>query len=327
MNKKIKFSPPQLQIDFAFLLQTLRTTYLQNALFETIKTLDISKVDKELLNYVSNKDIALLAGYGLRAELVFPVPCILEKNPYLIGYYRLLLGYSQKEFYTKKFGITCFKPWEEKGKTSPTTLSNLSNLCRAFCESSSILLNGIQQLNPNKGIFDDLSVLTLGAQLRGSRNNKTGLAGIVKVFEIIKNIVGHTASGSIDGKSIELNNAAHRSVFIEFSPDPDIIIREKMDSSNFRNIIAIEIKAGTDISNIHNRVGEAEKSHQKAKKIGYTECWTIVNVSLTNEQKLREESPSTNKFYNLEALMEGKDETYEDFKNRIISLTGICANK
>jgi hypothetical protein len=32
--------------------------------------------------------------------------------------------------------------------------------------------------------------------------------------------------------------------------------------------VAVEIKGGKDYSNIHNRIGEAEKSHQKAKKEG-----------------------------------------------------------
>jgi hypothetical protein len=39
-----------------------------------------------------------------------------------------------------------------------------------------------------------------------------------------------------------------------------------------RSLAAIEIKGGRDYSNIHNRIGEAEKSHQKAEKQGYVEC-------------------------------------------------------
>src|SRR4029077_313824 len=84
---------------------------------------------------------------------------------------------------------------------------------------------------------------------------------------------------------IAVKNAAGRMVYVEFAPDPDIIIREEMApfsleemTASFAEKIAIEVKAGEDFSNIHNRIGEAEKSHQKAKGRGYVECWTVGNV-------------------------------------------------
>ena len=64
-------------------------------------------------------------------------------------------------------------------------------------------------------------------------------------------------------------DAAKRTVTIEIASDPDIIIREEIRPETYRNIIAIEVKGGRDFSNIHNRIGEAEKSHQKAKGKGY----------------------------------------------------------
>lgn len=39
--------------------------------------------------------------------------------------------------------------------------------------------------------------------------------------------------------------------------------------NDFRNIIAVEVKGGTDFSNIHNRIGEAEKSHQTPVLSGF----------------------------------------------------------
>jgi hypothetical protein len=93
-----------------------------------------------------------------------------------------------------------------------------------------------------------------------------------------------------------------------------------MSSQNSRNIVAIEIKAGTDFSNIHNRLGEAEKSHQKARKAGYTECWTVINTDRIDMELARRESPSTDRFYQLARLTAGLD---EDFRERIILLTGI----
>lgn len=327
MTRKIKFPAPKLQTDFAFALKRFRATYLQNALFETVSQMNISDIDKQLATFVPGKDLSLLAQYGLRAELLFPVPIILEQNPYLLGYYRLLMGYSQKEFYgnDKGFGVGYFKSMEEKGKTSTTAAADISELCLAFSEVASELLRGIETLKPSRELLDDLALLTVGPQLRGGANNQRGTAGIVQVFEIIKNIVGHTAINVRDN-SILLENATGRKVFIEFAPDPDIIIREEMTPNNFRNIVAIEIKSGTDISNIHNRIGEAEKSHQKARRQGYTECWTVVNVTRLDMEKAKAESPSTDRFYSLVLLADGDSEEYLDFKQRVLSLTAIaCA--
>ncbi len=112
---------------------------------------------------------------------------------------------------------------------------------------------------------------------------------------------------------------------IEFAPDPDIIIREEMAHRNYRNVVAIEIKSGTDVSNIHNRIGEAEKSHQKARQRGFTECWTIVNVNRLDLLKARSESPSTDRFYSLISLVTRTGEEYADFRRRVMSLTAIPA--
>jgi hypothetical protein len=96
-----------------------------------------------------------------------------------------------------------------------------------------------------------------------------------------------------------------------------------MTQGRHRNIIAIEIKGGTDISNIHNRLGEAEKSHQKARATGFTECWTVINVARFDERKARQESPGTDRFYRMAQLEDQKSEAFQDFRERIVSLTGI----
>jgi hypothetical protein len=103
----------------------------------------------------------------------------------------------------------------------------------------------------------------------------------------------HASVVKVEETRIEIKNAAGRTVLIEFAPDPDIIIREEMRPGHFRELIAIEVKAGSDFSNIHNRIGEAEKSHQKAKHSGYVECWTVVNVDKVDTTMARKESPST----------------------------------
>ena len=104
MKSNINIPSPELQIDFSFALGQIRSLYLQDALGQTIQNMDIAEVDQQLSTYVPKENLKALARHGLRGELVYPVPCVLEENPHLLGYYRLLLGFSQKEFYTAQFG-------------------------------------------------------------------------------------------------------------------------------------------------------------------------------------------------------------------------------
>lgn len=324
---KISFPLPHLQINFAFALEKIRGVYLQSALLETVRAMDIAELDKQLAEYVPAKDIATLAGYGLRAELLFAVPSVLEENPYLLGYYRLLMGYSQKEFFgrDKGFGVGHFKSLEEKGNLTQRAATDLPDLCRAFCGAASALLAGVaESLDVNRQLLDDLTLLTVGPQLRGGANNQRGSAGIVQVFKIIWEIVAHSGT-KISESTIEVASATGRLVRIQFAPDPDIIIMEAMDGQHYRNVAAIEVKSGTDVSNIHNRIGEAEKSHQKARRRGFTECWTVINVPRLDLDKARSESPSTDRFYSLTDLSLRAGDDYDDFRRRVVSLTAIAA--
>lgn len=322
MKPTIQFPPPKLQVDFAFALKKFRTVYLQDALLQTISKLDIAKLDTQLAKYVTSADLAALARFGLRGELLFAVPMVLESNPYLLGYYRLLMGYSQKEFYgsDKGFGVGHYKSLEEKGKIGK--LADIPAICHAFCQAASDLMEGIGSSRLSRELLDDLTLLTVGPQLRGGANNQRGAAGIVQVFDIIREIVAHAAV-DISDVEIKVESATKRAVSIKFAPDPDIIIREEMAPAEYRNVVAIEIKSGTDSSNIHNRIGEAEKSHQKARRRGFTECWTVVNVAKLDLEKARNESPSTDRFYSLEKLSTRKGTEYDDFRRRILSLTAI----
>jgi len=291
----INIPTPELQIDFSFSLGRIRSIYLQDALSKTIDNIDLPTLDNQLSQYVPQDNLRALAKRGLRGELIFPMPCMLEVNPFLLGYYRLLLGFSQKEFYARKFGTSGFKSMEVKGTLTDNNKNRLPNLCEGMVSSVCALLDGIGIDRVSKELLDDLTLLTLGPQLRGGANVKKGVAGIVDVFEAIHDIVENAATESTQSK-IQIINAADRKVFIEFASDPDIVIHEEMNADNIRNVIAIEVKGGTDFSNIHNRVGEAEKSHQKAKADGYVECWTIVNVDRIDMDMAKRESPSTNRF-------------------------------
>lgn len=317
-----KIPSPDLQIDFSIALAQIRQEYLQEALRKTIMNMDIAELDRELASFAPRSDLAILASRGLRGELLFPVPCLLTRNPKLIGYYRLLYGFSQKAFYSSDFGLTMFKPMEDRGMINKSGSGSIPPLCRALAGCASSLLKGVGEARLTREFMDDLTLLTLGPQLRGGANVRKGTAGIVKIFDAITGIVRGSIVSS-ERQCIEIKNAAGRRVLIEFASDPDIIIREVMAEKRYRNIIAMEIKGGTDFSNIHNRIGEAEKSHQKARQKGYVECWTIVNVDKIDLGMAHKESPSTNRFYRISHIASGEGEEFNDFRNRIVALTGI----
>lgn len=317
-----KIPDPELQIDFSVALAEMRGLYLQDALSATVMKLDIAELDKELAQFVPSLSLATLAGHGLRGELMFAVPMVLKSNPRLLAYYRLLYGYSMKEFYTTETGVSRFKSMEKGGTLPKFKQEVLLDLCTAMAGAGAMLLDGIGPRRISQSLLDDLTLLTVGPQLRGGANVKKGAAGIVKVFDAIHGIV-QPAVKDVSPNRIEIENAAGRRVLIEFAPDPDIIIREEMTGGNFSHKVAIEVKGGSDFSNIHNRIGEAEKSHQKAKRAGFVECWTVVNVDKIDMDMAKDESPTTNRFYRLSDLMMGTGTDYQDFRSRVISLTGI----
>lgn len=324
MKKELAFPLPELQVSFSLKLQEFRKVWLQDALLETVSGLVVPTIDAELSEYVPAKDLKALAARGLRGELVFAVPAILHANPHLLGYYRLLLGYSQKEFYGSEFGVASMKSMEVSGRLNPRSKVTVDELCIALCQAASHLVGSLKAKDLSIDLLDDLTLLTVGPQMRGGVNNKLGQQGIVDVFEVIQEIL-KPAIINATREAIEIQNTSGRDVWVEFAADPDIIIREVMPNKSSRKILAIEVKSGTDVSNIHNRIGEAEKSHQKAKKDGYRECWTVVNVSKLDIEKAMMESPTTNVFYALKDLQLRKGPVYEDFKQNIIAMVGISS--
>ena len=316
------FPTPSQQITFSVALAQARGLYLQEALGNTVEQLDITRIDQELAELAPKKVLAALARHGLRGELLFAVPCLLRAAPRLLAYYRLLLGYSQKAFFNKATGASAYKVMETAGRIPTKADNQLGQLCTALNEAAVSLIDGIGLERISKSLLDDLTLLTLGPQLRGGANVRKGGNATLKVFEIIHDIVKKAVRSS-SANRIEVRNAARRTVWIEFAADPDLIIREQMSKGRYRNIIAIEIKGGTDFSNIHNRLGEAEKSHQKARSNGFTECWTVVNVGELDPALARQESPSTDRFYRLSRLADTGSDEYQDFRERIISLIGI----
>ena len=259
-----------------------------------------------------------VAQRGLRGELVFPVPYLLVSKPMLLAYYRLLLGFSQKEFYRGPFGR--FKKMESEGVLTRATHDLLRLLCDSLIESSWILVNGLPDLSADT--LNSLTLLTLGPQFRGSRNVNLGAAAIRAVFSLIRGIVSRGIQD--EGLTyLEVVSAAGRTYRIEFAPDPDIAVRQILDDGSYRNRIAVEVKGGTDFSNVHNRLGEAEKSHQKAKGEGFTQFWTVINVTGVDTAVWRQETPTTNELFCIEQITDVRTREYARFREYLVSELGI----
>ena len=88
------------------------------------------------------------------------------------------------------------------------------------------------------------------------------------------------------------------------APDPDVVIMEYFPGAGSVYKTAIEIKGGTDYSNIHNRVGEAEKSHQKARAAGASDFWTVIDLQGADLELLRQESPTTRHWFALDEVVD-----------------------
>jgi hypothetical protein len=209
---------------------------------------------------------------------------------------------------------------ESRGLINAKTPPDLDHFCSIM---SKHLAELVRQISPKITARDiaELPLLTLGAQLYGSNNNAIGQKATLDVFvsvaEIVKNFIV-----SQGGKTITITNASKRKVVLALSTDPDIRIQEEFEG-NLRNKVAIEIKGGTDVSNAHNRAGEAEKSHQKARKQGFRDFWTLISKAGLSMDKLKQESPTTNSWFDIAQVLAREGDDWKDFRSRFAGEAGI----
>ena len=316
-------SPPlsaSRQVIFHQMLVAARKTALMDALSLALGNIDPGLIKEQISLFVPKDVQKVLAAAGIRDEHVFPVPAILERQPTLIGYYRLLLGVSQKRFYRKGTDMGPFRSMECRGFLNPRKRPDLAGFCSSMAGH---LAEMVRQISPTITARDvsELPLLTLGAQLYGSNNNAIGKKATLDVFVSVAEIVKEFIA-SQDAKKITIVNASKRKVVLALSTDPDIRIQEEFDGK-LRNKVAIEIKGGADISNAHNRAGEAEKSHQKAKKQGFRDFWTLISKSGLGMDKLKQESPTTNSWFDVAQVLAREGDDWRDFRSRFAGEAGI----
>ncbi len=160
---------------------------------------------------------------------------------------------------------------------------------------------------------------------------KTSAAGIIgatlarsadRTLGLIFPVIFKESVVSRDNSKIIVHNASKRKVVIALSGDPDIRIQEEFEGE-LRNILAIEIKGGSDVSNAHNRAGEAEKSHRKAKKQDFRDYWTIISLAGVDPGMLQQESPTTNSWFDVAQVLAREGNDWKEFKSRFAGAVGI----
>ncbi len=320
--RPISLPGTQQQLEFSRELELARQEYLLGALLSTVEKMNLDELDEQLRQYVPEHRRRQLAARGLRPEMVYPVPSLLAFRPRLLTYYRLLYGFSRKQLYgDESTGMARFISMEE-GRISADLVERLPEVCAAMILAAGTLVDGLGIDRLTSNLLDDLTLLTLGPSLRGAKSVEKGVSATLVVRRIIRETIG-TSLRKETSKVIDLANAAGRDVIITFGSDPDITVCERLSPDLAGYLLAAEVKGGVDVSNIHNRLGEAEKSHLKARSKGYTEFWTIVNVSKLDPDMARRESPTTNQFFSLEQLTDSDSAEFRDFRARLASLLGI----
>ncbi len=282
---------------------------------------DLERLNAELSDHVPGRQLKRLASAGLRGEVFFPVPYLLERDPFVLGYYRLLFGFSQKAFY-EQGPFSKFKALEGKGKLPEQVRPSLPAFCESLIQTAALLLDGIDPVALE--IINELQLLTLGPQLRGSRNVDVGQVAVEAVFDFLKGLLARYAP-VIKGRNLSFTNDSGIPVLLHFGGDPDVGVTMKLGAED-RKLVAIEIKGGTDVSNIWNRLGEAEKSHQTAKKKGFNELWTVTGVDLDSNPDTRatarQKSPSTTRFFFLPRIGDGLTAEGALFRQLLGSIVG-----
>ena len=309
---------PDIAIHLFDSLLALRPRYLQEGVAEAVEAAGARTVDRELAEFVADGPLTRLAALGIRGERVFPVPSVIRARPTLIGYYRMLLGISRKAW-RQTYGYQRFESAELNGVLTPDRDAELPELCRTMADALSRLADAMFSFTDRD--LQDLALLNLGPTLQGQRNVAIGSDAVCVVHERIRAIAGEFLEFE-SRTHLRLCNAADRPVGIEFSSDPDVRIYEVVEGGREPKV-AMEIKGGSDISNAHNRVGEAEKSHIKARQAHFEHRWTLIALTGLDRDRITRESPSTTQFFDYAQITAAEGSDWESFRARLLVALGI----
>jgi hypothetical protein len=316
------FPPPARQVYVHGLLAKSRGAVLQDAVRAACQDITPSTLLAEMQRYVPENGLKKLQGTDVRDEMVFATPSVLSSKPTTLGYYRLLLGISQKRFYGNGTGLAVFKCMEDRGALRGHLASQLPDLCTEMNAAMTALLDELPAESLSMDVAQ-LPLMMLGAQADGSWRTRIGQLATKDVYEALKNVIKESGYKHYESShSLTVVNSANRVVTLALAPDPDMEIRESVNDTEFLKV-AIEIKGGTDLSNAHNRAGEAEKSHQKAKLRSARDFWTIMSTTGLSMSTLQSESPTTNSWFDIEQVLAGAGKDWDRLVSQIMLAMGI----
>ena len=313
------------QVQTQKILHEYRYKMLGDSLRKTVSEIDPDILQADIIEFIHKDGRKALQGKGIREEALFALPCVLDRNPMLLGYYRLLMGVSEKQFYASSTGLSCFQSMEHTGSYNKKAKERLKELCLAINEAMLSLLDNIVKNDLSQDLRD-LPLMTLGVYADGVWRNIIGTQAAVHVFGAIKRIVNDSDATVLidDEKCLKFENCSGTVFRVTPSSDPDISIIE--EGKLERKRLCIEIKGGQDVANVHNRAGEAEKAHLKATQVGWLEKWTVIYlVGLQEEQKekLLTESPSTDEWFDVNEVCAQTGRYYYLFKQKMEQLFSI----
>lgn len=298
-----------------------RRTVLHEALLSALGLIDPDQLADEIKEFGPRAGRQALQAAGIRDDLIFATPGVLRARPSTLGYYRLLLGVSQKQFYRTDTGFGPFKSMEEKNLLSAAAAPRLPDLCRALNSALGELVTGLDGLTRQD--IDQLPLLGLGAQFDGSWRNRIGQRATKDVFVTIVEIIKAAGIQYTEVEnSLTLVNSSGRKVTVALAADPDVLITEEVGDGQAIIKVAIEIKGGTDQSNAHNRVGEAEKSHQKVKNDAQ-DFWTVISIKGIDMSVLRQESPTTKQWFDVTEVIQRSGRSWQSLQQYVRVAIGI----
>lgn len=97
------------QLFFIGVLNEARSNMLHEAITAACIKIKPDTLRLEMVEYVPPVGLKALQGSGIRDEEVYVIPSVLKEMPQALGYYRILLGISQKQFYSSKPDWLSFK--------------------------------------------------------------------------------------------------------------------------------------------------------------------------------------------------------------------------
>ncbi|MDR2565035.1 MAG: XcyI family restriction endonuclease [Bifidobacteriaceae bacterium] len=208
-------------------LRQYRAKALGSGLESAVAGVHPSVLEREVEHHVPVGALAPLEAAGLRPEEVFALPSVLRAAPGMLARYRLLLGVSQKLFYSSRSGLSSFKSMEERQVISAKANGMIDQLCD---ELNLALADLVAALPPESLRLDvaSLPFLTLGVQADGAWRGQIGRSATAAVFEAMVAVVAERVGDAMirDGSAVTVVNSAGRRVTMAFAPDPDVVIRE-----------------------------------------------------------------------------------------------------